>query len=129
MSSNLGESGDHGSVATGFSCITEAVLSEALLSSDADAIIAADFDGIIRFWNPGAVRIFGYARTEALGQSLDIVIHERLRARHWAGYPTGESRYGRGDVLAVPGMRKDGSRVCFAGVHDNAAEGRGGSHA
>ena len=59
MSSNLSESGDHGSVAIGFSCITEAVLSEAMLSSDADAIIAADFDGIIRFWNPGAVRIFG----------------------------------------------------------------------
>jgi PAS domain S-box-containing protein len=88
---------------------------EAILRSEADAVIAADRDGIIHLWNPGAVRLFGYARDEALGRSLDLIIPERLQARHWAGYrhvlETGESRYGRGDVLAVPAVRKDGSRV------------------
>ena len=95
--------------------ISEATLGEAILRSEADAVIAADRDGIIHLWNPGAVRLFGYARDEALGHSLDLIIPERLRARHWAGYrnvmDSGESRYGRGDVLAVPGMRKDGSRI------------------
>ena len=78
-----------------------------------DAIIACDPDGIIRFWNGGAVRIFGFAASEAIGQSLDIIIPERLRARHWDGYRrtirTGQSRYGDGALLSVPGQRKDGA--------------------
>jgi len=90
-------------------------LSEAILSSGGDAIIASDGDGIIRFWNHGAERIFGYTKSSAIGQSLDIIIPEPLRARHWAGYrevmATGESRYGHGDILAVPGIRSDGSRI------------------
>lgn len=95
--------------------ITPSVLADAVLHSGSDAIVASDKGGIIRYWNPGAERIFGYASAEAIGQSLDIIIPERLRARHWEGYrqvmATGESRYGHGDVLAVPGMRKDGARV------------------
>ena len=90
-------------------------LCEAVLGTEADAIIAADGEGIIRFWNAGAARIFGYSRSDALGQSLDIIIPEHLRARHWAGYrqvmASGTSRYGHSDVLAVPGVRKDGSRL------------------
>ena len=90
-------------------------LCEAVLGTEADAIIAADGEGIIRFWNAGAAGIFGYSRSDALGQSLDIIIPEHLRARHWAGYrqvmASGTSRYGHSDVLAVPGVRKDGSRL------------------
>ena len=90
-------------------------LAEAVLSANSDAIIAADKEGIIRFWNPGAERIFGYASGAAIGQSLDIIIPERLRKRHWDGYhqviKSGESRYGHGDILAVPGIKKDGSGV------------------
>ena len=90
-------------------------LAKAILSTNCDAIIAADKEGIIRFWNPGAERIFGYARHDAIGQSLDIIIPEQLRKRHWDGYhhviKSGESRYGHGDVLAVPGIKKDGAGV------------------
>jgi PAS domain S-box-containing protein len=90
-------------------------LGAALLSSTGDAIIAADEEGIIRFWNPGAERIFAFTAAEAMGRSLDMIIHERLRERHWQGYRevirTGRSRYGAGDLLAVPGVRKDGTRV------------------
>src|SRR5690349_10693514 len=90
-------------------------LSAALLAGRSDAIIAADAEGMIRFWNPGAERIFGYASAEAIGQSLDLIIPEGLRKRHWEGYGqvmrTGKSRYGEGDVLAVPGQRKDGKRI------------------
>ena len=77
-------------------------LADAVLSTVSDAIVAADKDGIIRFWNPGAERIFGYTSADAVGQSLDIIIPQGQRQRHWQGYrqvmATGESRYGRGDV-------------------------------
>lgn len=90
-------------------------LGAAVLATRSDAVIAADRDGIIQFWNPGAERIFGQSAAEAVGQSLDIIIPERLRARHWEGYAkvmaSGESRYGEGDVLAVPAIRKDGATI------------------
>lgn len=80
-----------------------------------DAVIYADSRGRIRFWNAGAQRVFGFSESEALGQSLDIIIPANLRQRHWAGYDqtmrTGQTRYGAGDVLAVPAIRKDGSRI------------------
>ena len=74
-------------------------------------MIYADADGKIRVWNAGAERIFGFAPEEAIGASLDIIIPERLRERHWTGYfqtmRTGASRYGAGDLLSVPAVRKD----------------------
>jgi PAS domain S-box-containing protein len=92
-----------------------ATVAEALLSGRSDAIIAADRDGIIGLWNPGAERLFGYDPHEALGQSLNLIIPERLRERHWEGYRrvirTGQSRYADSDVLAVPAIRKDGSTI------------------
>jgi PAS domain S-box-containing protein len=90
-------------------------LANAILATGSDAIIATDREGLITFWNPGAARIFGYSSDEAVGNTLDIIIPENLRARHWDGYrntmATGTSRYGESDLLAVPGMRKDGTRI------------------
>jgi PAS domain S-box-containing protein len=80
-----------------------------------DAIIFADADGLVRFWNHGAERIFGFSQSDAIGQSLDIIIPVGLRRRHWDGYArtmkTGVTHYGSGDVLAVPAIRKDGARI------------------
>ena len=85
------------------------LVADAILSAAADAVVATDREGIIRVWNPGAKRIFGYHAGGALGQSLDLIIPERLRARHWEGFrhviATGESHYGAGDLLSVPGIR------------------------
>jgi PAS domain S-box-containing protein len=90
-------------------------LADAILSTAADAILLADPDNIIRFWNPGAARIFGFSAEEAVGQPMDIIIPENLRARHNAGYAktmaTGETRYGSGDILAVPALTKSGRRI------------------
>lgn len=90
-------------------------LSQAVLMSETDAIVATDREGRIQFWNPGAQRIFGYAGAEALGQSLDLIIPPGLRARHWEGYhrvmASGTTHYGSGDVLSVPGITKAGQRV------------------
>lgn len=79
-----------------------------------EAILFADREGVIRLWNAGAERVFGYAAPEAIGQSLDLIIPERLRERHWEGYrrvmKTGETAYGA-RLLAVPGQHKDGRRI------------------
>ena len=80
-----------------------------------DAVVYADREGMIRFWNASATRIFGYEPGEALGQTLDLIVPEAQRARHWEGYHRvmagAASRYGEGEVLAVPAMRKDGKRI------------------
>jgi PAS domain S-box-containing protein len=90
-------------------------VAQAVLGGAADAVVACDRDGIIRFWNPGAERIFGYDEADTVGRSLDLIIPERLRERHWAGYrnmmQTGQSRYSGGDLLSVPALRKDGTQI------------------
>jgi PAS domain S-box-containing protein len=90
-------------------------IGQALLESSSDAIVATDREGRIVFWNPGARRIFGFSAEETLGQSLDLIIPENLRARHWEGFhqvmATGTSRYGDGDLLSVPALTKEGRRV------------------
>jgi PAS domain S-box-containing protein len=89
--------------------------SRTLVQDAPDALIYADTGGLIRFWNHAAERIFGFSEAEALGQSLDLIIPENLRGRHWNGYAetmrTGKTRYGAGDLLAVPAVRKDGARI------------------
>ena len=78
------------------------------------AILYADREGKIRLWNSGAETVFGYTAQEAMGQSLDLIVPERQRQRHWEGWDkvmgSGVTKYGR-DPLAVPAMRKDGSRI------------------
>ena len=90
---------------------------EKLVEAAGDAVVAADAEGRITLWNPAAERIFGFSRGEARGQSLDIIIPERFRQRHWQGYDkvmrSGETRYGT-DVLRVPALRKDGKPVSIA---------------
>ncbi len=90
-------------------------MADAILNAAANAVVVCDRDGIICFWNPGAVRIFGFGVGEAVGQSLDIIIPDRLQARHWEGFHkmicSGQSRYPEGHLLSVPGRRKDGSQV------------------
>ena len=89
-------------------------LCKRIVESSPDAIIFSDQDGIIRLWNAGAEAIFGYTAEEAVGVSLDIIVPETIRERHWEGYyrvmKTGVTKYGK-DLLSVPGIRKDGSRV------------------
>ena len=78
------------------------------------AVLYGDREGRIRFWNAAAESIFGYKADEVLGQSMDLIIPERQRPRHWEGWDrvmaTGVTRYGH-DVLAVPAQKKDGTRI------------------
>jgi PAS domain S-box-containing protein len=90
---------------------------ERLVQAAGDAIIAADPEGRILSWNPAAERIFGFTAQEALGQTLDLIIPERFRARHWDGYKqvmrTGQTKYGA-EVLRVPASHKDGRPLSIA---------------
>ncbi|ACL65123.1 putative PAS/PAC sensor protein [Anaeromyxobacter dehalogenans 2CP-1] len=95
--------------------MTDPAIYQQIVDGSPDAFILGDREGRIRIWNAGAEAIFGFTAAEALGQSMDIIIPERLRGRHWDGYmktmQTGKSRYGAGDVLAVPAITKDGRNI------------------
>jgi PAS domain S-box-containing protein len=88
-----------------------------LVAAIGDAIIVSDAGGAITLWNPAAERIFGFSACEALGQSLDLIMPERHRQRHWEGYHhtmrTNQTKYGS-EVLRVPAMHKDGHALSIA---------------
>lgn len=90
------------------------MLAAQIIDRTNDAVIFSDREGIIRLWNSGAERMFGFSREEALGHSLDLIIPENLRARHWEGYyrvmESGSSHYSI-DLLSAPALRKDGTRL------------------
>lgn len=89
-------------------------LSGRIVAGIGDAVMYSDRQGIIRYWNAAAEKMFGYSAEEALGQSLDLIIPENLRGRHWEGYyrvmESGRSRYSV-DLLSAPALRKDGTRL------------------
>jgi PAS domain S-box-containing protein len=93
---------------------SEPSLFQQLVENAGEGIVVADAQGTIRFWNAAAETIFGFSAEDAVGQSLDLIIPEPQRARHWEGYRTvmrtGVTRYGK-QLLAVPAVRKDGARI------------------
>jgi PAS domain S-box-containing protein len=86
-----------------------------IIEGSPEAIVLGDAKGIIQLWNTAAEALFGFTAEEAIGHSMDIIIPERLRGRHWDGYhkvmATGVSRYGHGNLLAVPAVTKDGRTI------------------
>ena len=109
--------------------IPSPVLFQRIVEEMPEAVIVSDRVGMIVYWNCAAAAMFGHSAAEATGQSLDLIIPERFRARHWAGYrtamSTGVTHYGR-ELLAVPAIRKDGSRISLefsiALIRDDAGE-------
>jgi nitric oxide dioxygenase len=90
-------------------------LSLRILDGSPDAILICDGAGTVRYWNAAAERVFGFHATEALGVSMNLIIPEHRRARHWAGWEatmrTGITRYVEGQLLAVPALHKDGRQI------------------
>ena len=90
-------------------------LARRVVDNAPEAIMFADREGVVRAWNHGAEAMFGWSAAEVLGRSMDAIIPERLRGRHWDGWrkviETGVTRYGGKDLLAVPAVRKDGSTI------------------
>jgi PAS domain S-box-containing protein len=89
-------------------------LLQQMMDEAPDALLVADRQGIIRYWNRGAELMFQHPASGALGKSLDLIIPENLRGRHWEGFhrvmATGETKYNTG-LLTSPGVRRDGSRL------------------
>jgi PAS domain S-box-containing protein len=89
-------------------------LCRTIVEESNDAVMFSDRSGIIHLWNSGAERMFGYSAQEAMGQSLDLIIPENLRQRHWDGYyrvmESGESHYSI-DLLSAPALQKGGTRI------------------
>lgn len=79
-----------------------------------DGILYADAEGIIRYWNNGCEKLFGFTRQEAVGTHLDLIIPEKHRKRHWDGYhavlATGETGY-HDKMLTVPALTKSGEKL------------------
>lgn len=86
----------------------------AILDQAADAIIFADTQGVIRLWNAGAARVFGFRAEEALGKSLDLIIPQHLRQAHWTGFHRAlQSRATRlaGRPTMTRGLHQSGGRL------------------
>lgn len=102
-------------------------LPEWILEQTTDALVYADRDGTIVRWNAAAVSLFGFPAAEALGQSLDLIIPEHLRAGHWRGFgaamESGATRLA-GRPTVTRAVHKSGSRLyvemTFAVVKDDA---------
>jgi PAS domain S-box-containing protein len=99
---------------SGLEDLAGGALEAAIVANTDHAVIVADAEGTIRFWNPAAEAMFGWPAAETIGRSLDVIVPEKLRERHWDGYhrvmATGETEYA-GRTLAVPALRADGSRL------------------
>jgi PAS domain S-box-containing protein len=99
---------------SGLEDFADGALEAEIVARTDHAVIVADAGGVIRFWNPAAEAMFGWSEADAVGRSLDLIVPEKLRERHWDGYErvmrTGETDYA-GRTLAVPAIRADGSRI------------------
>ncbi len=93
---------------------SHAALCEAVIDNTSLAVIFTDREGIVRLWNHGAEAMFGWTAAETVGKSMDMMVPEKHKARHWEGYDrvmeTGVTKYGR-EMLAVPSLTKDGRRI------------------
>ncbi len=87
-------------------------LAHQIVAHASEAVLFADRDGTVRLWNAGAERMFGWTAAEMVGKSMDPIIPDRLRQRHWDGWTetmrTGVTKYAGADLLAVPALHKDG---------------------
>lgn len=94
-----------------------------------EALVVVDLRQRIVLWNPAAERLFGYAAAEMLGEELNLIVPERFRAAHDAGFAravaSGELRVA-GRVMRTRAQPKDGRKLyvdfSFALVKD--ADGR-----
>ncbi len=106
---------------------TDAALAAHILDCAGDALIAVDVRGVVTHWNRACEALFGFSRAEAIGASVDLIIPERLRAAHWAGFQraidSGRTRLPARATL-TRALHRDGGSVyvemSFALIKDGA---------
>src|SRR5688572_6198284 len=89
-------------------------LADWIVEQTTDAVVYADSTGTIGRWNEAAARLFGFSAPEAIGQSLDLIVPERLRAAHWNGFrkavASGSTRLA-GKPALTRALHKDGRKL------------------
>jgi len=102
-------------------------LAQWIVEQTTDAVIYADREGTILLWNRAAGALFGHDPAQALGQSLDLIIPQHLRAAHWAGFraamESGRTRLA-GRPALTRAVHQNGTKLyvemTFAVVKDDA---------
>jgi len=102
-------------------------LDQFIVEHIAEAVVYANREGVIERWNAAAAAMFGFSAAEAIGQGLDLMIPEHLRAAHWRGFDaamnSGTLRL-NGRATLTRGLHKSGRKLyiemSFAMVRDNA---------
>src|SRR3972149_5721417 len=87
---------------------------EALVEHSPHAVVIADEEGRIVLVNRETERMFGYGRTELLGQTVEVLVPERLRRRHVqhrAHYHLDPGARPLGAGRCLLGRRQDGTEV------------------
>jgi PAS domain S-box-containing protein len=76
------------------------------------ALVLADADGMICYWNRGAEALTGHPAAAAAGSSLDLIVPPDYRQRHWAGFraamASGSARF-EGAAADIPVLCADGA--------------------
>jgi PAS domain S-box-containing protein len=111
------------------SLVRDDELCRLIIDQGPDAVIFADRQGVIQIWNAAAADLFGYAADEAIGQSLNIIIPEKLRDAHWKGFhqavATGHTKYGR-HAIKTRAVHKNGEKryvmIAFSVLRDSTGE-------
>ena len=79
------------------------------------AIIYLGRDGKIIVWNREASKLLGYSSEDAVGQAIDLIIPERFRAAHDAGYANaiakGKSKFEGTGHMKAKAVRSDGTKL------------------
>ena len=100
-------------------------LDQFIVEHIAEAVVYANREGVIERWNAAAAAMFGFSAAEAIGQGLDLMIPEHLRAAHWRGFDaavrSGALRL-NGRATLTRGLHKSGRKLyvemSFAIVRD-----------
>ena len=108
---------------------TSPELASWLIEQSPDAMIYSDIQGRVRVWNAAASKMFGFSAEQAIGQSLDIIIPEKLRKAHWRGFDAaiaaGVTKHS-GKPMPTKALRADGSEfyteMGFALIFNNKGE-------
>ena len=82
------------------------------------ALVIADRDGTIIYWNAVAEELFGYSAADAMGRSVDLIVPDQFRDAHWRGFRrvmAGGERHLQGAATHIPVQIHTGQVLAFPG--------------
>ncbi|MDQ2778833.1 MAG: PAS domain S-box protein [Pseudomonadota bacterium] len=85
-----------------------AALDAAIVEHMSGAVVYANREGVVERWNASAAAMFGFSADEAVGQRMDMMVPEHLRAAHWRGFEA---------AMQSGTLRLSGRATLTRGVH------------